>query len=308
MGLWLQDIQALQRYCLSKSTPLDLIRLNLDVLWGGGERLAGALGRPLRDHLLPRGNETMPVLTLPGFLAPEQSLKRLNRTLSDHGFPARSWGLGVNLGPRGMSIFEHIEAVEEELGSEIREMAERHGHRIALVGQSLGGVYARELAERLPDHVDRVITFGSPAIDSERAHRLNKLLRLAGRRIAGLRLIDLDKEQVLPHWEPNRPPIPLVAIYGPADRVVPAELAAIPQKIIEKSSRRAPRENIPIVCSHTGMAVNPFVILAILDRLAQDRRAWRDFDPGMYFSGPLRFWPTPFRHPLVHSGTEPEQG
>lgn len=285
---------------MSKSTPTDLLRLNLDVLWGGGERLAGLLGRPLRDHVLPVGDGTHPVLTLPGFLAPELSLGRMNRTLNEHGFPTRSWGLGVNLGPRGMTIFEHVEAVEEELGGEIRDMADEFGKKVSLVGQSLGGVYARELAERLPDHVERVITFGAPAIDPDRAHVLNKLLRLVGRRVARVRLVDLDPDQILPHWEAGHPPMPLVSIFSPVDRVVPMDLAAIPQGVIEASSRKAPRENIPIVASHTGMAVNPFVILAVLDRLAQDTRKWVDFDPHTYFRGPLRLWPTPFRHPLMH--------
>lgn len=290
---------------MSRSTPIDLLRLNIDVLWGGGERLAGALGRPIRDHLLPRGDATMPVLTMPGFLAPEMSLNRLNRTLTEHGFPARSWGLGINLGPRGMSIFEHIDAVEDELAGEIREMADEYGHPIALVGQSLGGVYARELAERLPDHVERVITIGAPAIEPERGHQLNKLLRLASNRVARWRLIDLNPEQVLPHWEADHPPMPLIAIYGPRDRIVPSELATIPQDVIDQSTHEAPRENIPIICSHTGMAVNPFVILAVLDRLAQDRTVWLPFDPGKYFAGPLRLWPTPFRHPYAEAHNGP---
>jgi pimeloyl-ACP methyl ester carboxylesterase len=289
---------------VSNSTPTDLIRLNLDVLWGGGERLAGLLGRPMRDHVLPAGDGSLRVLTLPGFLAPELSLNRMNRTLTEHGFPAKSWGLGVNLGPRGMSIFEHVEEVEEELGEEIRDLAEDSGQQVALVGQSLGGVYARELAERLPEYVDRVITLGAPAIDPDRAHGLNKLLRLVGRRVAGLRLIDMEPEQVLMHWEADHPPMPLVSIYSPVDRVVPMELAAIPQEVIDKSSRKAPRENIPIVASHTGMAVNPFVILAVLDRLSQNARKWTDFDPHDYFKGPMRLWPTPFRHPLMHGDGE----
>jgi len=293
---------------VSRSTPADLLRLNLDVLWGGGERLAGLLGRPMRDHVLPTGDGSMRVLTLPGFLAPELSLNRMNRTLTEHGFPSQSWGLGVNLGPRGMSIFEHVEEVEEELGSEIRRLAEDSGQQVALVGQSLGGVYARELAERLPEYVDRVITFGSPAIDPDRAHNLNKLLRLVGRRVAGLRLIDMQPDQVLPHWEADHPPMPLVSIFSPVDRVVPMDLAAIPREVIDKSTRRAPRENIPIVASHTGMAVNPFVILAVLDRLAQDGRKWVDFDPHDYFTGPMRLWPTPFRHPLMHEKGHKEAG
>jgi pimeloyl-ACP methyl ester carboxylesterase len=274
--------------------------LNLDVVWGGGERLAGLLGRPMRDHVLPTGDGSMRVLTLPGFLAPELSLNRMNRTLTDQGFPAQSWGLGMNLGPRGMSIFEHVEEVEEELGTEIRRLAEESGAQVALVGQSLGGVYARELAERMPEFVDRVITFGAPAIDPDRAHGLNKLLRLVGRRVAGLRLIDMEPEQVLMHWEVDSPPMPLVSIFSPVDRVVPMELAAIPQEVIDGSTRKAPRENIPIVASHTGMAVNPFVILAVLDRLAQDGRKWVDFDPSHYFTGPMRLWPKPFRQSRGH--------
>ena len=210
----------------------------------------------------------------------------------------------MNLGPRGMSIFEHVEAVEDELGDEIRELADEFGAPVSLVGQSLGGVYARELAERLPECVDRVITFGSPAIDPDRAHDLNKLLRLVGRRVSRVRLIDLEPDQVLPHWEAGHPPMPLVSIFSPVDRVVPMDLAAIPEDVIEKSTRKAPRENIPIVASHTGMAVNPFVILAVLDRLAQDKKKWIEFDPHTYFSGPLRLWPTPFRHPLMHRGRE----
>ena len=289
---------------MSKSTPTDLIRLNFDVLWGGGERLAGLLGRPMRDHVLPTGDGSLRVLTLPGFLAPELSLNRMNRTLTEHGFPTKSWGLGVNLGPRGMSIFEHVKEVEEELGTEIRELAEESGAQVALVGQSLGGVYARELAERLPEYVDRVITFGAPAIDPDRAHGLNKLLRLVGRRVAGLRLIDMEPDQVLMHWEADHPPMPLVSIYSPVDRVVPMELAAIPENVIYKSTRRAPRENIPIFATHTGMAVNPFVILPDLDRLAQDAKKRTDIDANDYFKGPSRKWPTPFRHPLMHEDGE----
>lgn len=293
---------------MSRSTPTDVLRFNLDLVWGGGERLAGLLGRPLRDHVLPVGDGIMPVLTLPGFLAPELSLKRMNRTLTEHGFPAQSWGLGVNLGPRGMSIFEHVEEVEEELGGEIRQLAEQHGHPVALVGQSLGGVYARELAERLPECVDRVITIGSPAIDPERAHELNKLLRLVGRRVTRVRLIEMESTQAMPHWEAHHPPMPLVSIFSPVDRVVPMDLAAIPQEAIEGSSPEAPRENIPIVASHTGMAVNPFIILAVLDRLAQDAGSWVNFDPHHYFTGPMRLWPTPFRHPLMHGKSNKNGG
>ena len=283
---------------MSKSASADFLRLNLDVLWGGGERLAGLLGRPVRDHMLPMGDGTTPVLTIPGFLAPEYSLGRMNRVLMDHGFAARSWGRGLNLGPRSATMFDHVDEVEASLGREIRLMADVAEHPVALVGQSLGGVYARELARRMPECVDRVITLGSPAIEPDTAHHLNKLLRLVGRRVSGHRVIEMPEDQALLHWDAHDPPTPLVAIYSPVDRIVPDFLSRIPDDIVAESHCGAPRENIPIVCSHSGMSVNPFVILAVLDRLVQPLDTWTDFDAGKYFSGPLRLWPTPFRHPL----------
>ena len=72
---------------------------------GGGERLAGLVGRPLRDFIVPTGDGSMPVFTIPGFLSGEYNLKRLNRFLTTHGFPAGSWGRGRNLGPRDKTLF-----------------------------------------------------------------------------------------------------------------------------------------------------------------------------------------------------------
>ena len=281
---------------MARRTSVDLLRLNVDLVWGGGERLAGLMGRPLRDFIVPIGDGTMPVITIPGFLSGEYNLKRLNRFLTTHGFPAASWGRGRNLGPRDKTLFEHVEEMEEELGAAIRDTAQRFEHRVALVGQSLGGVYARELGRRLPDCVDRVITLGSPAMHPDRLDELNQFMRYLGRRVSGRRLAELSSQKGSMHWEKDDPPLPYVAVYSPTDRVVPPSLAAIPQEIVDHAAFRCPRENIRIVCSHSGMSVNPFVILAILDRLVQDHDEWVPFDPGRYFHGAMSHWPTPYAH------------
>ena len=288
---------------MSRSAWSDFRGLNLDLIWGGGERLAGALGRPLRDHMLPIGDGSLPVLTLPGFLASESSLSRLNETLNAHGYATTGWRQGTNLGPQKATLLEHIDQLEHSLGRDVKIMADAAEHPIALVGWSLGGVYARELAKRMPEYIDRVITLGSPTIEPETAHHLNKLLRLIGRRFSGHRLIDMTSDESVGLWDAHSPPLPMVSIYSTVDRVVPEGTARIPDEVIDDADPAAPRENIPILCSHTGMASNPFVILAVLDRLAQPSDDWVDFDAHEYFHGPLRLWPTPFRHPY-HAATD----
>ena len=103
--------------------------------------------------LAPRG-DGHGVLVLPGFMASDRSTRVLRRFLLDRGYAAHGWGLGRNLG------------TEDGLGSRLRarllELSLRHGGRLSLVGWSLGGVFARELAKRLPERVRQVITLASP--------------------------------------------------------------------------------------------------------------------------------------------------
>jgi hypothetical protein len=91
------------------------------------------------------------------------------------------------------------------------------------------------------------------------------------------------------HWDADRPALPCVAIHSPADGVVDEASSVIPQYIIDQSDRSAPRENLRVLSSHIGMAVNPSVLLAVADRLVQDRENWESFDPYQYFPGRLHW-------------------
>ena len=82
------------------------------------------------------------------------STARLRLFLKKQGFAAYGWGQGPNVGPTPSAMRCTLVEVER--------LAERHGAKVALVGQSLGGTVAREIAKRRPDCVSRVITLASP--------------------------------------------------------------------------------------------------------------------------------------------------
>jgi len=120
----------------------------------GREALRLALSAPA-FALSPRGRgET--VLLFPGWQAPEASMAPLRLLLRRRGYDARHWGLGVNRG--------NVEAYLERLVPTVIALAEERGAPLALVGWSLGGVIARELARECPASVSCVVTFGTPVL------------------------------------------------------------------------------------------------------------------------------------------------
>src|SRR5829696_9235784 len=104
-------------------------------------------------QLAPKG-DGHPVLVLPGLAATDESTRPLRWFLRTRGYHTHGWRLGRNTGPSTR--------IRSGLGDRVRAIAERHGRRISLVGWSLGGIYAREIARSAPDAVRQVITLGSP--------------------------------------------------------------------------------------------------------------------------------------------------
>ena len=180
----------------------------------------------------------------------------LRRFLGRLGYAVVPSGLKRNLGPRDGVL----EGLRERLLATRRE----HGRTVSLVGWSLGGVLARELARACPDHVRQVITLGSPftrdvtatnatrlyeAVSGEGAHD-NPEIRNA---IAG----DL--------------PVPTTSIYSRTDGIVNWQTCHL------NPSDTA--ENIEVyLASHTGLGVNPAALWAVADRLAQAEGEFRQFD------------------------------
>ncbi len=262
----------------------DLLRLQTDFAVAGGEMI---LSRFIRKRLRERarGGDSLPVLLLPGYMAGDKSMNYLGDVLNAVGFDACSWGLGQNTGFEGESGALHIDEMAQRIIEQVRELSGESGRKVALVGQSLGGLYARETAARYPDEIDRVITLGSPTIHPYIGDDQNTfVIRIANRKEeVGAKFSVTGKEGFL-HWGATFPELPCIAIWSPIDAVVFSQSSRIPDYIVQLSRPPAVRENVRIVCSHSGMAFNEAVILAVADRLAQPVENWRDFDARDYFS------------------------
>jgi pimeloyl-ACP methyl ester carboxylesterase len=279
-------------------TGLDLLRLQGDVLWACTEFVAKAVSGPLLQSAAPKG-DGMSVMTIPGFAGPEFSLQPLNQFLRANGYAAHSWGLGTN---RGIRDRAHLDSILAALGARLCAMAGESGRPVALIGQSLGGLFARELARRFPREVDRVITLGSPVHFGEAPKVVNAMVARMMALYTG-RTVDEHLREVQDlDFDISEPPpgVPLAAIYSLFDGVVPVQTTRIPARYLGRNGEAA-RENIEIVCSHAGMAVNPLVLLAVADRLAADKKNWVPFDPANYAAGSIRFasrwfYPTRMTH------------
>ncbi|MFT3809628.1 MAG: hypothetical protein QM698_06890 [Micropepsaceae bacterium] len=257
---------------------LDLARFFVDLGWATGEYASKIALDPVLRRLAPKPSAPKAVLTLPGFGGPEISLSPLNAFLSRQGFMAEGWGLGTNRGPRdGDTIPEMVSRLRPKL----ERLADKTGGKVALVGQSLGGIYAREIARAEPDLIDRVITLGSPAyLRADGLQHMNATLHLAMRWINGKKVED-HLSDTPPDTLHDAPPVPLVAVFSAYDGVVDETTTAIPVGELTFDGQ-LPRENIEILGSHCGMAVNPIVLIAVCDRLLAGTDKWTAFNARDY--------------------------
>jgi pimeloyl-ACP methyl ester carboxylesterase len=218
------------------------------------ERLSLAAVRPLLRSA-PRG-EGQPVLVLPGFTAGDLSTAVLRGYLRDQGYAPHPWLLGLNLGPK--------EAIRGGLAARIEELQHRYGQPVSLIGWSLGGIYAREIAKRMPESVRQVITLGSPFADTARASNVSRLFDLITGRAPGV-----DGGGVAARLR-QPPDVPSTAIYSRSDGVVHWRACLEPEA--------DHTENIEIAGSHCGLGMNPLALFAIADRLSQPVGGWKPFD------------------------------
>lgn len=231
-------------------------------------------------RFLPQG-DNHPVLVLPGFLASSKSTKPLRQYLANLGYQAHRWKLGYNMG------YSH--GLHDGMRDRIVELVERYDQKISLVGWSLGGVYARELAREMPDIVRQVITMGSPFRGHPSSSNIHVIFNM---------ISDVPYERIpnsfLQHMAVP-PPMPTTALYTRGDGVVAW------QSTVELSDRYDV-ENIHVGGAHLGLGFNPRVLVALADRLAQPEGAWRPFKPSLLMKPLFRNW---YPDWLVHGKEDP---
>lgn len=224
------------------------------------EFAAFSWGFPLLQ-MTPKG-DGHPVMILPGFMTSDLSTLPLRVFLRSRGYVPYGWNLGRNLG-QGIDIKKGIPDNSYIL-RRLEAIYKKHGRKVSLIGWSLGGIYAREVARRMPDYVRSVITLGSPFNGDPRANNVYKLFE----KMSGRKLDEIDPDlQALLH---QPPPVPSTSVFSRTDGV------AAWQCCIEDGDDDT--ENISVLSSHTGLGHNPMVLWIIADRLAQAEGKWSPFD------------------------------
>ncbi len=217
--------------------------------------------RPLLSTL-PKGDGHA-VLTLPGFMATNNSTRPLRGLLTDLGYEAHGWDSGRNV------------RVNEELITKLEMQIDRlndvSGGKISLVGWSLGGVLARELAKLKPDAIRQVVSLGSPISDDRNHTNAARLFKFFNgdepENLRGGQFQGLDMA----------PPVPTTSILTKTDGIVHWRGSVQDPK----KTNGFPSENIVVYASHCGLGVNPSVMVALADRLAQDEDEWTPFEPNV---------------------------
>ena len=233
----------------TKPPSRELLLLEVRAIW---ELTAFFASYPLL-RLAARGDGHS-VLVLPGLAASDTSTRPLRRFLADQGWASHGWLLGANHGPRP--------GAEAKMQERLASLFRQSGRKVSLIGWSLGGIFAREMARRAPDQVRCVITLGSPFAGAPRASNAWQLYERASRR----RVEDWPARERMK----TPPPVPATAIFSRSDGIVAW------QGCLEREGPTA--ENIEIEGSHCGLGHNPAALYAIADRLAQPEGQWKPFD------------------------------
>jgi len=196
------------------------------------------------------------VMVFPGLSASDASTVPLRRYLGSLDYHTIGWSQGFNFGPRA--------GVLQAARRGLEQACESSGRKVSLIGWSLGGVYARELAKELPDCVRCVITLGTPFGGPPKSTNAWRIYELTSGRSAA-------QEHENYRDLPTAPQVPTTSVYSRSDGIVAW------QGSIQKPDH-GQIENIEVIASHIGIGLNPSTWWAVADRLAQPEGQWKPFD------------------------------
>lgn len=216
--------------------------------------------------MMPKGNGR-PVLVLPGFGTGDKYLGSFRSFLQEMGYSAYAWEAGRNIG--------FSPEIIDQIAKRLREVYEQNGRqKVSLVGHSLGGVFARELAREFPEMVRDVVTLGSPFGMKEGGGGIvTQFLKAVHDKINPHGSALLLKEDMTDRFL-TPPPVPTTSVFSLQDGIVKWEDGVNP---VAKNV-----ENVQIVSSHAAMPWNKAALVALLDRLAQPEGQWKPFDKTKY--------------------------
>ena len=194
----------------------------------------------------PRGDGSS-VVVLPGFGADDRSTWPLRAYLSRLGYRVRGWGLGRN--------DRDVPETAIRMGEVLGEMAAHQGDAVSLVGWSLGGYIAREVARDRPEAIRQVITFGSPVIGGPKYTTAAVLASRRGWDLDGIAAAVAERKRV-----PLE--VPITAIYSRRDGVVDWRACV-------DDEGGGPIEHVEVRATHVGLGFSAEVYRLVAQRLAR---------------------------------------
>lgn len=229
---------------LRRSAPDGTSRPSIRLFLAEAASVAEPVLRRLRPPLrLEQAATPRVVIILPGFGTNPKRMRYMARKLESAGHTVKQWGMGYNLGPSAENF--------ELLGQRLCEVSARYEQQVVLVGWSLGGIFAREIAKRHPDCVAKVITMGSPFSHSPYANNMWRTYEL----ITGHPVDSPPVEAEIA----AKPPVETVALWSPRDGIISARSAC---------GQPGERDRaIALRCSHMGFSNSPECIRAVAREL-----------------------------------------
>ena len=221
--------------------PLRLLR---------GEALS--FGEPLFRKFRPaleiaKSDNPQIVVLLPGFATHPMRMRYMARQIERAGHKVKRWGLGFNMGPSEENF--------EYLSRRIEHVHQRYGKDVVLVGWSLGGLFARELAKRHADIVSKVISMGSPFSQTPYHNNVWRIYQFITGHSVSSPPVAADTRA--------KPPVETVALWSPRDGIIaPRAACGLPDE-----RDRA----VALRCTHMGFSNSSEAIMAVLAELERTR-------------------------------------
>ena len=231
---------------LRDAPPAEATSPSLRLLLGELSILAEPVRRALRGEIpVETAAQRKVVILLPGFATHPLRMRYMARQLERAGHKVKRWGQGFNFGP--------TEANFAQLAQRVLDVRERYGQPVVLVGWSLGGIFAREIAKLHPEAVEKVITMGSPFSGSPYSNNAWRIYQL----ITGHSVTEPPVKARLA----EKPPVETVALWSARDGVVSPRCAC---------GRAGERDRaVALRCTHLGFSNSPECIRAVLQELAR---------------------------------------
>jgi pimeloyl-ACP methyl ester carboxylesterase len=215
------------------------------------------------SHSLQKGDDAKrgdghPVVIFPGLGADGSSVATLRAHCRSLGYDAFDWGQGFNIGPQG-----DFDVWLQALKSQLVELLADHTQPATLIGWSLGGLYAREIAKLMAPRIRQVITIGTPFNAKAEHADVGWLFRSGSDGSSAM-------DSALSRRLRKPPPLRTTSIYSRSDGVVAWQTC-------RHDRRSSLVHDIEVEGSHIGLGWNRDVLAAVADRLGQQSGPWRRY-------------------------------